>query len=157
MDKVVIRETLVMAVWMLIFSAIMQAVFLVIGKWDYTVLLGNLLSYTAMVLNFLAVGVMVQKAVLKDPKDAKLYVRAMGGIRMVAIFAVLVVGIVLDVFNIWTVVIPVFFPRLIVMILPLMGKKSEPKEELSHGYDGDEYGENDSKAEDVTPEGTLEA
>jgi hypothetical protein len=42
-EPVVYKETLNIAIWTLILSAIMQAVFLVIGKWDYTVLLGNVL------------------------------------------------------------------------------------------------------------------
>ena len=67
-DKVVLRETGALALWMLIFSGVMQAVFLVIGKWDYTVLLGNLLSYAVLMLNFFLVGIMVQMAVEKQLK-----------------------------------------------------------------------------------------
>ena len=50
-DPVVRKETAFMAAWTLIFSAILQAVFLVIGKWNYTVLLGNLLSAAAVILS----------------------------------------------------------------------------------------------------------
>ena len=51
-DKVIKKETRFIAVWELILSAAMEAVFLIIGKWDYTVLLGNLLSGSVAVLNF---------------------------------------------------------------------------------------------------------
>lgn len=43
-DATVRRETIYIAVWVGILSLLMEAVFLIIGKWDYTVLLGNLLS-----------------------------------------------------------------------------------------------------------------
>ncbi len=43
-DAIVRRETIYIAVWVGILSLLMEAVFLIIGKWDYTVLLGNLLS-----------------------------------------------------------------------------------------------------------------
>ena len=46
-EPVVYKETANIALWTLILSAIMQAVFLVIGKWDYTVLLGAISQYPA--------------------------------------------------------------------------------------------------------------
>ena len=52
-----------------------ELVFLIIGKWDYTVLLGNLLSGCAAVLNFLLMGITVQNALSKDEKSAKTAVR----------------------------------------------------------------------------------
>ena len=119
-DAVVSKETKYMAIWMLIFSAVLQSVFLVIGKWDYTVLLGNLLSGSAMVLNFLLMGITVQKAVKKEPKEAKQAMKASGMARTFFLFVVAAVGILLNgVFNTWTVIIPLFFPRLIVAIRPL--------------------------------------
>ena len=51
-DPTVRKETLYIGVAVLILSALMEAVFLIIGKWDYTVLLCNLLSGCAAVLNF---------------------------------------------------------------------------------------------------------
>ena len=44
LDPVVIRETRYVALCVFLLSILTQAVFLIIGKWDYTVLLGNLLS-----------------------------------------------------------------------------------------------------------------
>ena len=70
-DKTVRRETLFVAAWVGIFSLFMQAVFLVIGRWDYTVLLGNLLGAAAAVGNFFLMGLTVQSAVQKEEKDAK--------------------------------------------------------------------------------------
>lgn len=117
-----------MAAWVLIFSAVMQAVFLVIGQWDYTVLLGNVLGAAAVILNFLGMGITVQYAVGMDEKDAKQRIKASGMLRMLAIFVILIIGVVLPYFSTWTVVIPLFFPRIIVMIRPLWDKKTTEKE-----------------------------
>ena len=127
-DKTVIKETAFMAAWVLIFSAVMQAVFLVIGQWDYTVLLGNVLGAAAVILNFLGMGITVQYAVGMDEKDAKQRIKASGMLRMLAIFVILIIGVVLPYFSTWTVVIPLFFPRIIVMIRPLWDKKTTEKE-----------------------------
>ena len=121
-DKVVLRETKLMALWVLILSAILQAVFLVIGAWDYRVLLGNLLSGGAVILNFLAMGITVQNAVQKEEKDAKQTMRASGLLRLFVLFIVGLVGVLVPIFSAWTVIIPLFFPRLIISLRPLWDK-----------------------------------
>ena len=64
-DKTVIRETKYIACWIIILSVLMQGIFLIISKWNYTVLLGNFLSGAAMILNFFFMGLSVQKAVFE--------------------------------------------------------------------------------------------
>ncbi|MBQ9783476.1 MAG: hypothetical protein IJW44_03045 [Clostridia bacterium] len=142
-DKVVLRETKLMALWVLILSAILQAVFLVIGAWDYKVLLGNLLSGSAVVLNFLAMGITVQNCLQKEEKDAKQAMRASGLLRLFVLFIVGLIGVLVPVFSAWTVIIPLFFPRFIIALRPLWDKemrsskkaaveKSEKKEDSEH-------------------------
>ena len=70
-DKVVIKETKYIALWVGILSLIMELVFVILAKWDYTVILGNVLGGGAAVLNFFLMGLGVQKAVTMEPKDAK--------------------------------------------------------------------------------------
>ena len=62
-DSVVLRETGYIALWVLIFSVLMEAVFLVTGYFDYTVPLGNLLGAAATVLNFFLMGLTGDEAV----------------------------------------------------------------------------------------------
>ena len=61
-DSTIIKETIFVASVTLVLSALMQSVFLIIGKWDYDVLLGNLLGGVAAVLNFFLMGLTVQWA-----------------------------------------------------------------------------------------------
>ena len=64
-DPTVRRETKYILLWVLVLSALLQAVFLVLGQWDIKVLLGNALSGAAVVLNFFFMGLTVQKALEK--------------------------------------------------------------------------------------------
>ena len=122
-DNVVRTETTYIAVWTLIFSMIMQAVFLVLNKWDYTVLLGNLLGSAANLLNFYLMARTIASAVDKEEKEAKQLVKASYSMRMIMLFAVALVGILLSCFNTIAVIIPFFFTRVAIMLRPLFTKK----------------------------------
>ena len=128
-DSTVLKETGQLAAWVLVFSAVMQAVFLVIGQWDYTVLLGNLLSFVGVTLNFLLMGITVQSAILKEEKDARQQMRASGMLRTFFMFVILAVGVLAPIFNIFTVIIPVFFPRIIITIRGIMLNKADKAKE----------------------------
>lgn len=120
-DNTVLKETKYIAVWVLLLSALLQAVFLVIGKWDVTVLFGNILTGAASVINFLLMGITVQNAIHKEEKDAKNTMRVSQAYRFLFLVAVVVIGVALPVFNIWAVIIPVFFPRVAIFFRPFFG------------------------------------
>lgn len=122
-DKTVMRETKYIAAWVIILSLIMQAVFLIIGRWDYKVLLGNLFSGVMAVVNFLLMGITVQKAIEKDEKEAKTAMRLSQSLRTLMLFAVLVLGLTLPCFNGAAAVIPMFFPRIAIALRPIWDKK----------------------------------
>ena len=121
LDRAVRRETGYIATWTVLLSVLMQAVFLIIGKWDYTVLLGNLLTAAFSILNFLLMGITIQKALEREEKDAKSLVKLSQALRMLALFAVLVIGVALPVFDTWACIIPVFFVRISLMFRPAFG------------------------------------
>ena len=60
---VTLKETLILAVGEVVCSAIICAVFLLIQKFDYTVLLGAAIGSVAIVLNFLFMSVAVNRAI----------------------------------------------------------------------------------------------
>ena len=130
-DPVARKETKYIALWALVFSAIMQAVFLVIGAWDYTVILGNLLGYAAIVLNYFGIGLTVQKALEKDEKDAKQTMKLSNTVRMLFLFCVAVIGVTVPVFHMIVVLIPLLFPR-IAIALRMLGNKKDQVEEGEH-------------------------
>ncbi len=123
-DPTVQSETVYIGSWVLILSVVMQAVFLIIGKWDYTVLLGNLLSGALAIGNFLLLGLTVQRAVEKEEGEAKSFMKLSLTLRNMLLFVVIVIGIVLPWFNTWSVLIPVFFPRIAMLFRGIFKKTS---------------------------------
>ena len=122
LDPTVRQETVYIASLVLIFSVLMQAVFLLIGKWDYTVLLGNVLSAVAAVGNFLLLGLTVQRAVAKEEKDARQLMKLSQTYRLLGLLVVAVIGFALPVFHPLAVVIPLLFPRVAIAMRPLFKK-----------------------------------
>lgn len=125
-DAVVKKETGYIACVMLICSALMEAVFLVIGHFTWRVLLGNLFGYTFALLNFFLMAMTVQKAVTKSEDDAKTAMRASQLMRNLMLIAVLAVAFLVPCFNPYAAVITLLFPRIAIAIRPyLRREKSE--------------------------------
>lgn len=124
-DPTVLRETAYITVFTAIFSMLMQSVFLIIQKWDYTVLLGNLLGIIAVALNFFLMGLTVQNAVAKEEKEAKNLMKLSQSGRLFMMFAFALIGYLVPVFNAIAVVIPFLFPRIAIMFRPLFNKRGD--------------------------------
>ncbi len=119
------KETKYIAYFCVILSVLMEAVFLILKRWDYTVILGNLLSYAIAVLNFYFMGLTVQKAVSMDEKEARKLMKSSQGFRNAGIFLAVVIGVVAPCFNTVAVIVPVFFPRIAISFRPLIKDKKE--------------------------------
>ena len=124
-DQTVLETTRYIGLCTLILSALMQAVFLVLGRWDITVLLGNILGGGFAVLNFFLMGITVQKAVLLDEKEAKTAMKVSQLYRNLMLIAVAVTGIAVSVFNSIAVIIPLFFPRIAISLSGIFKRKEE--------------------------------
>jgi hypothetical protein len=88
------------------------------------VLLGNLLSGSAAVLNFFLMGLSVQKAVEKEEKDAKKIMRISQTYRTLFLFVIAAIGVYFSVFNTIAALVPLFFPRIAIALRPLFSKKN---------------------------------
>ena len=125
-DAVVLRETGFIAMSVLILSAFMEAVFLIGGWWDITVLFGNLLGGVCAVLNFFLMGLTVQKALGKPEKEARDLVKLSQTARLFMQLAFAVVGFLIPgAFNVIAVLLPLLFPRIAIMFRPIFDKKEE--------------------------------
>ncbi len=122
-DDTVRRETVYIAVWVVILSVILQAVFLVVGQWSFGVLVSNFLSAAAAIANFLLMGITIQKAVNKEQKDAAQMMKFSQSGRMFMQFAAAAVGVLF--FNPITAIVPLFFPRIAIVFRPFIGKKTD--------------------------------
>ncbi len=115
-DETVKRETLYVLSCVLALSVVMELIFLVSGHWDYTVLLGNLLSASVAVLNFFLMGITVQAAVKLDEKEARDKMKTSMTLRTMLLFAAIAIGVAAPCFNIIAAVVPFFFVRIAVAL-----------------------------------------
>ncbi len=130
------RETGHIALGVLAFSAVMHLVFLVIGRWELGVLWGNLLGGGFAVGNFFLLGLTVQSiANDTDEKRAKLKLQGSYTGRMLLMLLVVVLAVKLP-FIVWpAAVIPLFFPRLTILAMQLMGMYKPEKKPSGKGDD----------------------
>lgn len=158
LDKTIYKETAYIAIWTLIFSVLMNAVFLVIKKWDLTVLWGNLLSFASGVLNFFLLGVTVQKALNFEEKKAKNAMKLSQSLRLLMTFVIAVVGVVLKCFNTVAVLVPLIFPRIAIAMRPLFDKKTGKGGEISGNGRDDSLADEPSDGQvDDTDNTTVDA
>ena len=128
-DAAIKQQTLYIALWVAALSVVMQLVFFVMGKWDISVLMGNLLTGTVSILNFFIMGLFVQKAVSLEQKEAKKTLQTSLVLRNFMMFAFLAIAVLLPVFNTWSSVITVFFPRIAIAFYPLFFKNTNDSAE----------------------------
>lgn len=111
-DPVVLKETRYIAAAVLILSALMQAVFLILGKWDAAVVLGNLYGAVIAVGNFFLMGLTVQKCLTLEPDDAKKRMKLSQQGRLLMLLVLCMIGAALPWFNTIALLVPQFFPRI---------------------------------------------
>ena len=126
-DPVVRQGTRFIAVVELILSVLMQAVFLIIGKWDYTVLLGNVYGAALAVGNFFLMARTVEKSVSLDPEKVKKKVQSSMQLRMLGLLVGCILGGAAPFLHTIAVLVPQFFPRIGVAIRGFMLKGEKEK------------------------------
>ena len=100
-------------------------VFLILKKWDMTVLFGSLFGCLIACLCFLLIGISVQKAMEKEPKQAQLYMQKTSMGRTLIMAVSVFVAIKVSFFNWVAAVIPLFFTRISISLIHLTKKKGE--------------------------------
>ena len=126
-DPTVKRMTIYIAVCTLVLSALMEAVYLVIGAWTPTVFLGNLLGAFVAVLNFFLMGLTVQHSLKLSPGDATKFMRLSQSLRMIMILVFGAICAVLPMTDLLAMLLPLFFPRVGTMLWPKLEKRLEVK------------------------------
>ena len=111
-DKVVLKETRFITIFVLLGSALMQAVYLIIGAWDYTVLLGNLLGAALAAANFFLMGLTVQKCMDLPPDEAQKKMKLSQQGRLLMMLVVCMIGAAVPFCNTIAVLVPQLFPRI---------------------------------------------
>ena len=137
LDPVVRKETDYIAVWVFALSLMMEAVFLLIKKWNGSVLMGNLAGACAAIANYLLLGITVSKAVSLGETGSRiaLRVRASRTLRMLGMagFCALCIGLLKT--NVYATLIPLLFPRIGLAFRPVIDRKRGKKPTASEGSD----------------------
>jgi len=138
-DPTVKKETGYIALFVVIFSMAMEAVFLVIGKWDLYVLFGNILGGGTAILNFFLMGLTLQSSLRKEAGAAAATMKFSQTYRMLMMLAVAGAGVLAPVFNAVATIVPLFFPRIAIALRPLVDKNYK-KEKGTDGNVGEDDG-----------------
>ena len=118
------KETGYIALWVVLLSLIMEGVFLIIGKWDLSVLFGNLGGAAVAIGSFFLLAVTVSKAVSSGkPEQASQRVKASAGLRLIGAggLCALLIGVFHT--NVYATVIPLLFPRIGLFFRPAIDRK----------------------------------
>ena len=122
-DPTVWKETKFIALTTLLLGALQQAVFLIIGKWDLTVLYGGIYGWVIALANFFLMALTVQKAVTQEEKDAKNTMKLSQNLRLLGLFLFALIAYLLPFFNTVAAVLPYLYPRFAISLSPILRKE----------------------------------
>lgn len=128
-QKIVFKETAIIAVGELICTAVMIGVFALIGKFDRSVVLGGIFGCMLAILNFffMAVGASIaaDRAEKQDVKGGKGIVKMSMSLRYVLLFVILFALGKSGICNLFALVIPLVFVRPVLTVGEFFRKKGD--------------------------------
>lgn len=115
------REIKRISTGVLLGSALMVAVFAVLGRFSWPVLWGALLGDAVAIGNFVFLGISVQKAAAAESLRARQIMQFTYSLRMLIVVAALALSMAVKVFYWLTVLIPLLLPRITILVLQITG------------------------------------
>lgn len=132
-DSAVRRETARVAAGVFALVAVMLIVYAIVGKFSVPVLLGGIYTGLLTVINFFIMGLTVQgvtnRAAERERTEQELQdltiemknrMKLSYNVRMIALFALLVLGIAVFKFDPLATILPVVFPTIVIRVLQIM-------------------------------------
>ncbi len=98
-----------------VYFAIVLVLFFALG-FDYTLIIGAVYGDLICVLNFYILGITAQIAVRKSAKAAQTYMNTMYCIRYLGLFAAMSAAALVPFINLFTAIIPLLFPKIVITI-----------------------------------------
>ncbi len=116
-DTEVKNENIKIAVGCLVCTVITMLVFVAIGYFDYTVLIGGVVGWLVAVGNFFFMSVGVVNALeTGDETAAKLKLRNSYIIRTLAVVVIIALSFYLDFVNVIPIAVSIFYPRIVITV-----------------------------------------
>ena len=140
MDPAVKKETGYIAVWVILLSLIMEAVFLLLRKWDLSVLFGNLGGGAVAIGNFFLMALIATRAMNRavqngKPEEAAARVKATAASRLLGCALLCVILIAVFKTNVYATLIPMLFPRIGIMFWPRFNRNRGAGQSETEGSD----------------------
>ena len=140
MDPAVKKETGYIAAWVILLSLVMEAVFLLLRKWDLSVLFGNVGGAVVAIGNFFLMALIATRAVNRavengKPEEAAARVKATAASRLLGCAGLCVVLIAVFKTNVYATLIPMLFPRIGIMFWPRFNKNRSMEQPGTEGSD----------------------
>ena len=115
------REIKRISTGVLLGSALMVAVFAVLGRFSWPVLWGALLGDAVAIGNFVFLGISVQKAAAAEALRARQIMQFTYSLRMLIVVAAFALSMAVEVFYWLAVLIPLLLPRITILVLQITG------------------------------------
>lgn len=129
--KIVLHETLVIAVGTVLCAAVMVGIYALLGFLDRTVVLGGLIGSVLSIANFFIMAVSTNlaadKAQEQDVSAGKKLVQSSYMIRLLAIFGILFVFAKTGLCDPLAMVLPLAFVRPVITVYEFFRKKEDKK------------------------------
>ena len=140
MDPAVKKETGYIATWVVILSLIMEAVFLLLRKWDLSVLFGNIGGDVISIGNFFLMALIATRAMNRGvetgkPEEAAARVKATTMTRLLGCVLLCVLLIAVFKTNVYATLIPMLFPRIGIVFWPKFNKNRGMEQAETEGSD----------------------
>ena len=120
MSDVVKKEAGYIAAGTVLLSALVQIVWAVVSDYDRSVFIGGLWGGAVAILNFVLMGIAVQKVANEtDQMSARRRMQASYQFRMMLIIFTTVLAVIIPGVNWIMAAISLFFPRLTILVMPL--------------------------------------
>lgn len=136
LQKTTKLEVMRISAGVLVGTGLMMLVFFLLDKWDLTVLYGGILGAIVAIFNFYFLAISVQRAVDSGEKSAQL-MKSSYSLRMLVSALAIGLGLALDYFNPFAIVIPMLMPRATIYVLQFTGLY-RPENKADSGKKGGE-------------------
>lgn len=110
-----LRETIKLLKGIIVLDIIFIAIIYILGKFDIPMLQGILIGSVYALLNFRLIAVSLNRAVQMSPGRAQIFasISYMGRLALTA--AIVLAAIKVDYINAFGVIVPMFFPKIIIV------------------------------------------
>ena len=125
--KFVLRHTLIIAIGQIVGVGVMLGIFALLGRLNYTVVLGGLIGALVALLNFFFMAVSLSlaadRAVQQDAKGGKSLVKSSYAIRTIVMFVVLILCAKSGHCNVISLAVPLLLVQPTLLIAEFFRKK----------------------------------